>query len=144
MANREYPEHPRIGVGAVVVRDGKILLVKRNYPPAAGLWAIPGGLVELGETLQAAAERETLEETGIMIKARDPVYAFDLIRTDEGGEVRFHYVIVDLMADYVNGEPFPSDDAGEARWFFPEELEEIPVSPQMVDLLKKLGLSAKG
>jgi 8-oxo-dGTP diphosphatase len=78
MPNKKYPDLPRVGVGAVVIRDNKILLIKRGIAPSKGLWAIPGGNLELGETLREAAEREIMEETGVLIKAGDPVYAIPL------------------------------------------------------------------
>jgi ADP-ribose pyrophosphatase len=132
-----YPEHPRAAVGAVVFKDDKVLLVRRGRPPAIGQWAIPGGNVKLGETLQQAAEREILEETGIVIRARDPVYTFDAIVRDEDGAVQFHYVIVDLAADYIDGSPRPGDDADEVRWLDAQDLETLPVSPPTLKLLKE-------
>ncbi|MBW1743354.1 MAG: NUDIX hydrolase [Deltaproteobacteria bacterium] len=96
-----------MAVGAIVIKDNRVLLVKRSKPPGEGLWAIPGGRVELGETLQQAAEREIMEETGLTIKAKDPVYTFEVIEPDDAGRPRFHYVIVDLMADYVKGGVSP-------------------------------------
>ncbi|MDD2672960.1 MAG: NUDIX hydrolase [Syntrophales bacterium] len=137
--NREYPAVPRAGIGAVVIRGGKMLLVKRATPPGAGLWAIPGGLVELGETMQAAAEREILEETGLKIRAGEPVHVFDVIRKGERGAIRCHYVIVDLAAEYVDGEPEAGDDVSGARWLSADELRELPVSPHTLALLKKIG-----
>lgn len=131
----------RVGVGAVVIRDGKVLLVRRGRAPGKGLWAIPGGSVELGESLQAAAEREILEETGIVIRAGEPVYAFDLIEKDESGNLRFHYVIIDLKAEYVSGEPAAADDAEDARWLTPEDLKDFNVAPVTLEFLKKLGFS---
>ncbi len=132
---REYPDHPRVAVGAIVIKDNRVLLVKRSQPPGEGLWAIPGGGVELGETLQQAAEREIMEETGLTIQAKDPVYTFEVIEPDDAGRPRFHYVIVDLMADYVKGEVNPSDDASEARWVTPQELEHLPVSEATREVL---------
>lgn len=132
-----YPEHPRTAVGAVVFKDDKVLLVRRGRPPARGQWAIPGGNVKLGETLQAAAEREILEETGIVIRARDPVYTFDAIVRDEDGAIQFHYVIVDLAADYIDGSPRPGDDADEVRWLDAQALDTLPVSPPTLKLLKE-------
>jgi len=128
MSTREYPENPQVAVGAIVIKDGRVLLVKRSQPPSKGLWAIPGGRVELGETLKEAAEREIVEETGLTIRAGDPVYTFDVIERDDAGRIRFHYVIVDLMADYLSGKLNPSDDASEARWVTPEELEGLPMN----------------
>ena len=138
MSVDEYPDSPQIAVGVVVIRDEKILLVKRRNPPGKGLWSIPGGRVELGETLKEAGEREVKEEAAVIIRAKDPVYTFDLIERDDQGCVRFHYVIVDLLADYVSGEPKPSSDACGARWVTPQELEELPVSRITREFLKEI------
>lgn len=137
MSGREYPDAPQIAVGAVVVRDGRVLLVQRGQPPSEGLWAIPGGRVELGETLQEAVEREIKEETGLTIRARHPVYTFDVILRDDAGRVQFHYVIVDLLADYVSGELRPGDDVRQARWVAPVELEKLPISQTTLELLRQ-------
>jgi 8-oxo-dGTP diphosphatase len=136
MPTHKYPKSPQTAVGAIVIRDSMVLLVRRRHGPGEGLWAIPGGRVELGETLQQAAEREVMEETGVTIRAGDPMYAFDLIERDDAGRVRFHYVIVDLMADYVSGEPQPSDDACEARWVAPEEMDTLPASETTREVLR--------
>lgn len=132
----DYPEHPRVAVGALVFKDGNVLLVRRGQPPAEGVWAIPGGRIELGENLQRAAEREIREETGVRIKAGDPVFTFDVIERDSDGRVRFHYVIVDLMAAYVDGEPIAGDDAREARWISPGDLMHLSVSKTTKHLLE--------
>ena len=138
----DYPGHPRVAVGAVVFKDGCVLLVRRGQPPAEDLWAIPGGSVEIGETLREAAERELLEETGIQIRALKPIYTFDVIDRDTDGKVRFHYVIVDLAAEYVDGEPQPGDDALEARWVSAKEINDLEVSPATLKLLQtKFGFS---
>jgi 8-oxo-dGTP diphosphatase len=138
MSTHEFADNPQVAVGAIVMRGNRVLLVKRSQPPGKGLWAIPGGRVELGETLQEAAEREVREETGITIRAGNPVYAFDLIDWDDAGRIRFHYVIVDLMADYVGGKPNPGDDASEARWATSQELEELPASQSTKEVLKNM------
>lgn len=126
---------PRVGVGAVVFRNGEVLLVRRARPPRAGEWAIPGGKVRPGETLQAAAEREIREETGIRIRAGEPVHAFDLIERDADGALRWHYVIVDLMGEYLDGEPRAADDAGAAGWFGAEALQRLSLNPDTRQLL---------
>jgi 8-oxo-dGTP diphosphatase len=138
MSRREYPDRPVVGVGAVVIRNGKILLVKRGVAPSKGLWAIPGGSLELGETLQQAAEREILEETGVMIRAREPIYAFDFFEREDG-RIRFHFVIVDVAADYISGDAKGADDALDARWLAPADLDHLPVSQNTIRLLQAIG-----
>jgi 8-oxo-dGTP diphosphatase len=136
---KTYPDIPRVGVGAVVIEDGRILLVRRGTPPGKGMWAIPGGLVEFGETLQQAAEREIQEETGLTIRAGRPFYTFDIIQRDGQGEVEFHYIIVDLTAEFVSGDLTPGDDATDARWITAGELEHLPVTPTTLNLLRTIG-----
>lgn len=132
----EYPAQPRVAVGAVVFKNNMVLLVRRSLPPSRDLWAIPGGKVEIGETLQEAAEREILEETGIIIKAREPVFSFDHIEWDESSRARFHYVIIDLTADYIEGEPRAGDDAAEARWVSSDEIATLKISSKTLRLLR--------
>jgi ADP-ribose pyrophosphatase len=136
---KKQKDGPRLAVGAVVFEGGKILLVKRNKAPQKGKWAIPGGSVKLGETLQAAAEREVREETGLRVQAKEPFHTFDLIEKDVEGKILFHYVIVDLHADYKGGNIKPADDASDARWFGPEEVETIGTSASTIELLRKIG-----
>jgi len=132
-------EQPRVAVGAVVFKDGKILLVKRIKDPQKKTWAIPGGSVNLGETLQEATEREIKEETGLTIKAKKPIHTFDHIERDERGAIRFHYVIVDLEADFVGGKLTPADDALDAGWFRPEDLDRLTVTDATRKLLRTFG-----
>lgn len=132
-----YPDCPRVAVGAVVFKENKILLVRRGCAPSKGLWAIPGGSMELGETLQAAAEREIFEETGILIRAGEPVFTFDVIDRDDKGRIRFHYVIVDMTAEYIGGTLQPGDDAAEARWVSAPALADLNVSSRTRKLLKE-------
>ena len=133
----EYPDQPRVAVGAIVFKDEKVLLVRRGKPPAIDLWAIPGGSVKICETLQRAAEREIFEETGITIQALEPIFTFDYIERDESGCARYHYVIIDLTAEYVAGEPRAGDDAAEARWVSSQEMAGLKVSSKTRQLLKE-------
>jgi 8-oxo-dGTP diphosphatase len=131
-----YPAGPETAVGAIVIKDDKVLLVKRANHPGKGLWAIPGGRVKLGETLKEAARREVKEETGVIISPKDPVHVFEVIDSDDEGGIRFHYVIVDLLADYLSGVPSPGTDASEARWISSGELKKLPVSKTTRQLLR--------
>jgi len=129
---------PIPAVGVVVFHDDRVLLVRRGRAPSRGLWAVPGGAVELGETLREAAEREVREETGVIVKARDFVHAFDAITRRADGEVEHHYVVVDLLADYVGGEPTAGDDALEAAWIRVDEVDALPVSEETARLVRRL------
>lgn len=138
-SSREYRELPRVGVGAIVIREGLLLLVKRASSPGKGFWAIPGGLVELGETIREAAEREILEETGITIRAKEAFYVFDFIDRDSDGNIKYHYIIIDFLADYLGGEPKAADDVSDARWVSPEAAAALNLSPTTRKLLKQMG-----
>lgn len=131
-----YPTAPQVAVGAFVFKEDRVLLVKRGHPPAEGQWAIPGGRVRLGESLEMAAEREILEETGIMIRAGEPAYVFDAIVRDPEGKIQYHYVIVDLSAEYVTGEPQAGDDAAEAKWVSRSEMKALLINPRTREALK--------
>jgi ADP-ribose pyrophosphatase len=136
MANRIYPESPRVGVGALVIHEGKVLLIKRGVAPNEGLWAVPGGSLELGESLKQCAERETLEETGLVVRAETPIYVFDYVERDPAGEIRFHFVIIDLKATYISGNPVGQDDALEARWVGKEDIDALPVGENTLKVLR--------
>ncbi|PKN38767.1 MAG: NUDIX hydrolase [Deltaproteobacteria bacterium HGW-Deltaproteobacteria-2] len=138
-SSNAYPVEPRVGVGAITIRDGKVLLVKRGTEPSKGLWAIPGGTLKLGESMQECAAREIFEETGITIKVRDCKYVFDFIEYDSKRKIKFHFVIVDFAADYVAGVPHGADDALEARWFSLKDLRELPVAINTINALKSVG-----
>jgi len=137
MASGRYPEYPRVAVGAVVFKDGCVLLVRRGKAPACGQWAIPGGSVRLGETLQAAAEREIREETGIRIAVGKPIYTFDVVDRDAENRIRYHYVIIDFEATYQDGAVRSGDDALEARWVAARELNGLTVSRPTRQLLRR-------
>ena len=139
MSEREYPEFPRVGVGAIVIKDGKVLMVKRAAPPNKNLWAIPGGMLELGETLQEGAEREIFEETSIRIRAGKPIFTFDLLERDNEGRVYFHFLIVDMEAEYLAGEIKAASDALDVCWVTPEECQNLPLTSNTLRMLEELG-----
>lgn len=121
---REYSTQPLVGVGGIVIREGKILLVKRRNEPGRGKWSIPGGLVELGETLEQAVIREFKEETGLDVEASEYIDAVDNIDRDETGRVRYHFVIVDCLVRLRGGEPRAGSDAEELEWVALDEVED--------------------
>ena len=124
--------YPRPGVGAVVIHEGSLLLVKRGREPGKGLWAVPGGKVEWGETIAATAQREVFEETGVRVAPGPVVWVGESIGPDH------HFVLVDVTASYVAGVPQPNDDADEARWVPLSEVRSMPLTPTMYELLDTL------
>ncbi len=112
---REFPEAPLAGVGAVVVEGGRVLLVKRGHEPLKGRWSLPGGLVELGEGLEAAVRREVHEETGLVVEAVELIEVLDRIHR-ENGRIRYHYVIADYLCRVTGGQLGAASDADEVRW----------------------------
>lgn len=124
---REYPEQPLVGVGAIIIKNERVVLVKRGHAPLLGEWSIPGGLLEVGETLCQGAEREALEETGLVVRATELLGVFERLVPDEQKRIRFHYVLVDFLCEVVSGELRASGDADDARWFRPNELSGLPL-----------------
>lgn len=127
---REYPNQPVVGVAAVVLRGDEVLLVQRGREPAKGSWGLPGGVLELGETLAQGAQREVMEECGVAIEVGPVVGVFEPMLRDEQGRLRFHYVVVDLLAAYAGGELRPADDADDARWVEIAALDGLPMRPE--------------
>jgi len=136
---REYPEQPLVGVGAIIVEDGRIALIKRGHAPLLGEWSIPGGVLEIGETVREAAVREALEETGLNVIVLDLLGVFDRVIRDEGGKIRYHYVLIDFLCRRTAGELLASGDAAEARWFSPEEAMSLPLPRDTREVIR-LGL----
>lgn len=135
---REYPDAPLLGVGAVVVKDDRVLLVRRAHEPNCGRWSIPGGAVELGETLAQAAEREVREECQVEIVMDGILSTFDLIQRDKNGNIRYHYLLIDVRAFYLSGKPTPGTDALESRWVSEPELEELDIIPRLLPVLRQV------
>jgi mutator protein MutT len=114
---RRYPKIPMAGVGAIVIRGGEVLLIKRGRPPALGKWSIPGGLVELGESLEAAIRREVLEESGLEVQVVDLVAALDRVIPDRKGQIEYHYILLDFLCEAPSsGAPKAGTDAEECRF----------------------------
>jgi 8-oxo-dGTP diphosphatase len=120
--SRDYPDRPLVGIGAVMLRPGAVLLVRRGRPPALGEWSIPGGAQELGETAEAAARRELREETGLDGGPMTLIAHVDSIHPDAGGRIRYHYTILDFATVWQGGDPLAGDDVTDARFFGFDEL----------------------
>jgi ADP-ribose pyrophosphatase YjhB (NUDIX family) len=142
---REYPDAPIAGVGAVIVRhrpdrSPQVLLIRRGQEPLKGEWSLPGGAVELGETLEEAICREVLEETALVVETVDVVQAFDRISRDTEGRVRYHYVLIDFLCRVQAGSEAPENivcatDALEARWAGPDDLAGL--TPLTIEVIHK-------
>ncbi len=137
-ARHEFPEKPVPAVSALVFRDGRVLLVKRRDEPSKGLWSPPGGSLEVGETVERAAAREALEETGVVVRPVRVVDIRDVIVRDEAGRVRWHYVLFGVQCEYVSGEPFPESDAENARFLPLKELGEYDVAQTAREALERV------
>ncbi len=125
MTKRDYPDRPFVGVGVVIWRDDKVLLVKRGKAPRLNEWSIPGGAQHIGETLKAAALREVREETCLTIELKELIDVVDAIFPDQSGAVRNHYTLIDFSARWVSGEAAPGDDVSEIAWATLERLGEF-------------------
>ncbi|HUQ86722.1 MAG TPA: NUDIX hydrolase [Vicinamibacterales bacterium] len=125
---REYPDHPVVGVGAVVVRGDKALIIKRAHEPRKGEWSLPGGLLELGESLRDAVRREIKEETGLDIDLGPIIETFDRVHRDEHGAIRYHFVIVDFVGWADHGEAVAGSDADSVAWVTAAEIDRYGIN----------------
>ncbi len=132
---REYPDAPLVGVGAIIIEQNRVLLVKRGHPPLAGEWSIPGGVLEVGETMRQAAAREAMEETSLTVEVRDLLGVYDRVLRDTDGRTRYHYVLIDFLCKRVAGEARAAGDADEARWFSRAELAPLALSPDTIEVI---------
>jgi 8-oxo-dGTP diphosphatase len=126
-----------VGVGAVIVHEGRVLLVKRRYEPLAGRWSLPGGGVELGETLEASVAREMLEETGLEVEVGPVIEVFDRISRDDDGRVRYHYVLVDYLCWPIGGHLRAGSDVEDAVFVRPEELPAYGLSAKATAVIRR-------
>ena len=134
---RLYPKQPFVGIGAVVVCSGKILLEKRKNEPGRGKWSIPGGIVELGESLEQAVIREVKEETGLDVEEPEHIDVVDNVTKDENGEIKYHFVIVDYLVKLRGGTPKASSDADELRWVLFDQVEEYDLTKTFRDFFRR-------
>ena len=133
---REHPKQPLIGVGALIVQNGRVVLIKRGKAPLLGEWSIPGGMLELGETLRQGAEREAQEETGLIVHATELLGVFDRVVPDAEGNIIYHYVLIDFLCERVSGELHAAADAAEAQWFTPEEVAKLPLAEDTAGVIR--------
>lgn len=133
---RMYPVRPMVGVGAVVWNGRQVLLERRGQPPALGAWSLPGGLIEIGETAELAVQREVREECNIEVSVGPVLGLFQPIQHDPDGRIKYHFVVLDFLAYYRDGEPLAGDDAADLCWVDPADLERYELPPatrQMID-----------
>jgi mutator protein MutT len=137
VSDRTYPDRPYVGVGAVIVHEGRVVLVKRRYEPLAGQWSIPGGAVEIGETLEACVVREMLEETGFDVEVGPVVEVLDRITHDDASRVLYHFVLVDYLCWPIGGELRAGTDVAEAVLVDPSELAEYALTDKAMAVIER-------
>ena len=134
---RAYPDHPIIGVGAVILDGDRALLVRRNTEPLKGEWSVPGGVLELGEKLRDGAAREALEETGLRIEVGEVLDVFDSIFPDSNGRTQYHYVLIDFLCRPLAGEAAPGSDVSEVQWITAADLDRLNLRPSIAHVISK-------
>ena len=134
---REYPARPICGVGVVVQKDDAVLLIQRGNPPRRGDWGLPGGVVELGETLRDAARREVCEECGIEIALGDLIDTFEVLQRGDAGRLQYHYIIIDFAAEYVGGDVCAASDVLDARWVEYPDLDAFVLPTKTREVIQK-------
>jgi ADP-ribose pyrophosphatase YjhB (NUDIX family) len=139
---REYPESPLVGVGAVIVKESRVLLIQRGTPPLLGEWSLPGGVLECGETLREAVAREVREETGLAVEPGEMLGVYERVIRDDEGRVRYHYVLIDFLCRAAGGDLKAGSDAADVRWFTLDELPALNLAYDANDVVRK-GLARK-
>jgi 8-oxo-dGTP diphosphatase len=134
---RHYPDRPLVGVGAVIFRGEEVLLVRRGQEPAKGSWSLPGGMVEVGESLEAAIKREVWEETGLTVKVLGITAVLDRIYRDNVDKVPYHYVLIDFACEYLSGEVTPASDVTAARFVSLETLSDLPLPSFTAQVIRR-------
>jgi 8-oxo-dGTP diphosphatase len=134
---REFPEVPLVGVGAIIIEDARVVLVRRAHPPLQAEWSIPGGVLEVGELVREAAIREAREETGLTVEPGELLGVYDRVLRDADERVQYHYVLIDFVCRRVAGDLIAATDAAEVRWFTRKELPELKLAEDTVDVISK-------
>jgi 8-oxo-dGTP diphosphatase len=134
---RLYPSRPIVGVGAVIIEDGRVVLIKRRYEPLAGQWSLPGGTLDVGETLEAGVAREMLEETGLEVEVGPVIDVFDRILLDADRKVRYHFVLVDYLCRPRGGTLAAASDVTDAVYAHPDNLAEFKLTPKAEEMIRK-------
>jgi ADP-ribose pyrophosphatase YjhB (NUDIX family) len=140
---REFPEVPLVGVGAVIIEDARVVLVKRAHPPLQAEWSIPGGVLEVGELVREAAIREAREETGLTVEPGELLGVYDRVLRNADKRVQYHYVLIDFLCRRVAGDLAAASDAVEVRWFGREELPALKLADDTLDVIHR-GFVKKG
>jgi 8-oxo-dGTP diphosphatase len=135
---RRYPTQPLVGVGAIIIHQSKILIVKRANEPAKGLWSVPGGVVELGEQLHKAIKREVKEETGLEVDIERLIEAVDNIIFDDEGRIQYHYVLLDYLCQLRGGVLKAADDVHEIQWVPLRALQSLPITSSLNRVIAKI------
>ena len=144
-SRRQYPERPIVGVGAVIVDQGRVVLIKRRFEPLAGQWSLPGGTLDIGESLTAGVAREAREETGLVVEVGPVVEVFDRILFDPDGKVRYHFVLIDYLCRPIGGTLQASSDVADAVWATPEELASFRMTSKAESIsVRGLAMMAGG
>jgi 8-oxo-dGTP diphosphatase len=133
---REYPEQPLIGVGAIIIDGGRVVLIKRGHAPLAGEWSIPGGVLEVGETMREGVVREAHEETGLLVEPLDLLGVYDRMLRDDRGQVLYHYVLVDFLCRVTEGNLTAAGDAAEAGWFTHQEAIDLSLPRDTAEVIR--------
>jgi 8-oxo-dGTP diphosphatase len=139
--SRWYPQSPMVGVHPLVIKDGHLLLVKRAKEPSKGKWSLPGGRIELGESVYEAGRREVFEECSIEIEIERLLDVADMILKDDDGRISYHFVLIYLLARYKTGDIKAQSDAAGIGWFTPAEINGLDMHPKLRAVLARAGLS---